>query len=116
MVVKPPHLLKLATGRTTRMNRSADRDLSAVARSAERRAELADDVAERARQRAKDAADRADGLQATMLELESRLQQAESRGAVLRGVCERIVNDPLSKRDHVQGILLNAVQRFDGRV
>lgn len=81
-------------------------------RSAQRRAELADDVAARAIARAKDAEANAAGLQAAKIELESDLQQLQTRADVLRGVVERIVNDPLSDRKKVQGTLLTALQRY----
>lgn len=81
-------------------------------RSAQRRAELADEVAERAMSRAKDAEANAAGLQAAKIELESDLQQLQARADRMRGVVERIVNDPLSDRKKVQGVLLTALQRY----
>lgn len=81
-------------------------------RSAQRQAELADEVAERAMARARDAEANAAALQAAKLELESELQQVQARADVLRGVVERVVNDPLSERKKVQGLLVTALQRY----
>lgn len=95
-----------------RITGSPPSNLAAAVRSAERRAELADEVAERAVARAKDAEANAAGLQAAKLELESELQQLQARADILRGVVERVVNDPLSDRKKVQGVLVSALQRY----
>lgn len=82
-------------------------------RSMQRRAELADQVAERAIARARIAEAEAADWHAATTELESRHQQLDARAARLRGVVERVVNDPTSDRGRVQGVLLTALQNFD---
>lgn len=81
----------------------------------ERERERNDNLIESLREERADLDRRLSGTLGRVTELEARLQMAESKGQVLYSAVQRILTDPTSLRSDVQGILLVAAERYDGR-